>query len=152
MKCSNLFLNRTHHMTNSLLLLNSQLMLSTSYGNKWTNHRQRSHVLTAVEDQQTAQQQHKPESWGHRQPGIPLSTPLPKGRSHQSQSQFSSQISLQSGSYRQQLFTLRRSSQSCLASQKRGRNGANVSARSTEMRQQMKKILFAMLCRSYAMC
>ncbi len=123
-------------------------ILSTSYGNKWTTHRQKSNVLTAVEDQQTAQQQHKPESWGHRQPRIPLSTPVPKGRSHQSQSQFSSQISLQSGSYRQQLFTLRRSSQSCLAWQKRGRNGANVSARSTGMRQQMKKILFAMLCRS----
>ncbi len=122
-------------------------ILSTSYGNKWTTHKQKSHVLTAVEDQQTAQQ-HKPESWGHRQPRIPLSTPLPKGRSHRSQSQFSSQISLQSGSYRQQLFTLRRSSQSCLAGQKRGRNGANVSARSTGMRQQMKKILFAMLCRS----
>lgn len=106
-----LFSYRPYHIRNSLLLLNSQLhdcRRVMGINERFIKHE--SSLLTAVQDQQTAQQHHNPESWGHRQPRIPPSSPLPKGRSHQSQPQFSSQISLQSGSYSQQLFTRRLSS------------------------------------------
>lgn len=120
--------------------------LSTSYGNKWKNHRQKSQCTyrsRGSADRSTAAQARKLRTSSATHPTV---YSFIKGEiikvSLNSAVKLASNQARISSSYSRFGVRLK------VAIQKRGRNGANVSVRSTGMRQQMKKIPFAMLCRS----